>query len=194
MKKFSILFAILFLGITSYSQKTYLNFDDYLSEKPNQLTAFTIPNSPKHLSLLEKEGINVKYQTKNWLFIQATASWINSQKKNGNLDNFYFEFSNPRALADSAVVRHKVNLVHNGVNLDTSYTGKGVIIGIVDEGLDFNHPDFKLANGKTRVLRYWDHTTNTGTIPSPYNYGIVWDKTQIDNGNCTSLETGTAHG
>jgi subtilisin family serine protease len=194
MKKLSILFAILFIGFTGHSQKTYLRFEDYLAEKPNQQTAFTIPNSPKHFSFLTKENISIKYQTKNWLFIQATASWMNTQKKNGNIDNFYFEFSKPTALADSAVVRHKVNLVHSGVNLDTSYTGKGVIIGIVDEGLDFNHPDFKLANGKTRVLRYWDHTTNTGTVPSPYNYGIVWNNTQIDNGNCTSLETGTAHG
>ena len=59
------------------------------------------------------------------------------------------------------------------------YTGKGVIIAIVDSGLDFRHPDFitKDANGHdvSRLLYFWDTTSEqykTGNIgkPSPYTY------------------------
>jgi hypothetical protein len=67
-------------------------------------------------------------------------------------------------------------------------------VGIVDQGIDFNHPDFKFSNGKTRVLRYWDHTVNSANPPQYYGYGTLWDSTAINNGTCTSLETGTAHG
>ncbi|TXI83280.1 MAG: T9SS type A sorting domain-containing protein, partial [Crocinitomicaceae bacterium] len=107
-----------------------------------------------------------------------------------------FEFAPPVALADSALVKHNVVQVHNGTGgLGNSYTGKDVIIGFVDQGIDWNHPDFIDANGNTRVLRYWDHSTNTGgTIPQPYNYGIVWDSSAINNGTCTSTEESSAHG
>ena len=194
MKKILLLFLTIFFANIGFNQKSYLRFEDYLKENPTALTSFTIPNSNSNKNFLEKEKVKIKYETPNWLFIQASSSWMDEQRSIGTIDKFYFEFAPPVSLGDSAVFRHKVNLIHQGVSLDTNYTGKGVIVGIVDEGIDFNHPDFQLANGKTRVLRYWDHTTNTGSIPAAYGYGIVWDKTQIDNGQCTSLETGTAHG
>ena len=194
MKNILLLFFTIFIANIGFNQKSYLRFEDYLKENPNTLTSFTVPNSNSNKLFLEKSNVKVKYQTPNWLFIQTNPTWMNEQRSKGTIDKFFFEFAPPVSLGDSAVFRHKINLVHQGVSLDTSYTGKGVIVGIVDEGIDFNHPDFKLSNGKTRVLRYWDHTTNLGTIPAAYGYGIVWDKTQIDNGQCTSLETGTAHG
>lgn len=194
MKNILLLLFTIFFSAQAFSQKSYFRFEDYLKENPKSLTSFTVPNSSSNRQFLERAQVKIKYETTNWLFIQTTAEWMNEQRTKGTIDKFYFEFAPPVALGDSAVFRHKVNLIHQGVSLDTTYTGKGVIVGIVDEGIDFNHPDFKLSNGKTRVLRYWDHTTNNGTIPETYGYGIVWNKTQIDNGQCTSLETGTAHG
>src|SRR5438034_1986115 len=39
----------------------------------------------------------------------------------------------------------------------TGKTGKGVIVGIIDTGLDFHHPDFRIPGSETsRVLRIWD--------------------------------------
>ena len=194
MKNLLLLFFTFFLANIGFNQKSFLRFEDYLKDYPTTLISFTVPNSNSNKLFLEKENVKIKYETPNWLFIQTTPEWMNKQRIEGTIDKFYFEFAPPVSLGDSAVFRHKINLVHQGVSLDTSYTGKGVIVGIVDEGIDFNHPDFQLSNGKTRVLRYWDHTTNNGTIPDAYGYGIVWNKTQIDNGQCTSLETGTAHG
>ncbi len=194
MKNSTLIFFTILIANIGFNQKSYLRFEDYLKDNPSTLTSFTVPNSISNKQFLEKEKVKIKYETPNWLFIQSRPDWINQQRLNGTIDKFYFEFAPPISLGDSAVFRHKINLIHQGVSLDTSYTGKGVIVGIVDEGIDFNHPDFKLSNGKTRVLRYWDHTTNNGAIPEGYGYGIVWDKTQIDNGQCTSLETGTAHG
>lgn len=194
MKKFFLL-ASLLLAVTGLkAQQKHFRLESYAVANPTQNMSVAVNNSQKNSDFLAKSGIEIKYKTKNWIFIQAEAAWLVEQKQNGNLDGVYYEFTNPMPLADSAVVRHKVNLVHQGTGLDTSYTGRDVIIGVVDQGLDFNHPDFKLSNGKTRVLRYWDHTINTGTLAQPYNYGTVWNKTQIDNSQCTSLETGTAHG
>lgn len=39
----------------------------------------------------------------------------------------------------------------SGANLPQAYTGKGVIIGLVDSGFDFTHPGFKDKNGNLRI-------------------------------------------
>jgi hypothetical protein len=44
-----------------------------------------------------------------------------------------------------------VNKVHQGLNLPSAYTGKGVITGIVDSGMDPNHINFKNEDGTSRI-------------------------------------------
>jgi subtilisin family serine protease len=41
-----------------------------------------------------------------------------------------------------------------------SMTGKGIIIGIVDSGIDFKSPDFIDLAGNSRILYLWDQTQN----------------------------------
>ena len=40
--------------------------------------------------------------------------------------------------------------------LDQGLTGKGVILGIIDSGIDYLHPDFRNEDGSTRILYLWD--------------------------------------
>lgn len=171
-------------------------FNKLLSEQPFSSTSFCIPNNPEGILLLQSEGVTFKYATKNWLHVQCTPMWISNQTNQGKLSNYYLEFSRPDALGDSSLVMHSVDQVHAGYGaLDSPYTGKGVLVGIVDEGLDWNHPDFKDSLGRTRVLNYWDHSTSVGgSVPQPYGYGIVWDSAAINSQLCTSTENTTAHG
>ena len=37
-------------------------------------------------------------------------------------------------------------------------TGKGVIVAILDSGIDYSHPDFRNADGSTRILALYDET------------------------------------
>lgn len=37
-------------------------------------------------------------------------------------------------------------------------TGKGVIVAVVDSGIDYAHPDFCNPDGTTRILELWDQT------------------------------------
>jgi subtilisin family serine protease len=79
-----------------------------------------------------------------------------------------------------------------GINVDSAhalgFTGKGVLIGVVDDGFNFNHGDFKDANGKTRILYMWNQMTNTPaqfpTSPA-YAYGTEWDSAAINAGLAT---------
>lgn len=60
-------------------------------------------------------------------------------------------------------------------------TGAGVVVGIVDWGCDFNHPDFRHADGSTRLLALWDQRDRASqAAPEPYGYGVVHTRSDID--------------
>lgn len=194
VNRFFFLFVITLFFNYSFAQKTWLNFSDYASENPTRSAAFALEKISGNAKFIEENKSLIKFENAKWVYVQCSAEVLMKAKNEGKLERIYFEFANPQPLSDTAMVRHKINLVQNGVGLDTNYTGKGIIVGIVDQGIDFNHPDFKTSNGKTRVMRYWDHTVSPTDPLQPYNYGKLWTNLQIDAGTCTSLETVTAHG
>ena len=54
------------------------------------------------------------------------------------------------------------------------YTGKNVIFGFLDTGIDYRHPAFLHANGQSRILAVWDQTDRTGTPPAQFPYGSLY--------------------
>jgi subtilisin family serine protease len=196
--KIIILLLLLTSVFFSWSQSmnpSYFTLQQYAEHNATNTICLSANNTPENLQTLLDLGIPLKQKTNQYLYFNANPQVVLNLDGTPKLTGIYFAVSNPRAMADSAMVKHKINLVQQGLNgMDTSYTGKGVIIGVVDQGIDFNHQDFRLNNGKTRVLRYWDHTVNGANPPQPYNYGVVWDSSSINAGTCTSLEVGTAHG
>src|SRR5258708_3546852 len=80
---------------------------------------------------------------------------------------------------DEALPESKVAPLHQGA---LPRRGPGVIIGIIDFGIDFRHPSFQNADGSSRILAIWDQ----GLIPvigekSPknYTYGVEYQREQI---------------
>jgi len=68
--------------------------------------------------------------------------------------------------------------IHNGTNTK-SFTGKNVIIGIADYGIDWTHEDFISKDGKSRILFIWDQTDDSGPSPSA-GYGTEYTNAQIN--------------
>jgi len=61
-------------------------------------------------------------------------------------------------------------------------TGAGVVVGVVDWGCDFDHPNFKHADGSTRLLGLWDQRgRSTDVSPRPYGYGRAYLRSDIDH-------------
>lgn len=67
-----------------------------------------------------------------------------------------------------------------------SLTGKGVLVGIVDSGIDLTHPDFQNPDGSSRVLFLWDQDEVSGPAPSGYLFGTEYDSDTIN----TALQSG----
>ena len=59
-------------------------------------------------------------------------------------------------------------------------TGKGVLIGFLDSGIDYTHPAFRNPDGTTRILRIWDQTLPDGPAPSDLTYGTEFTEEQLN--------------
>jgi len=60
-------------------------------------------------------------------------------------------------------------------------TGAGVVVGVVDWGFDFAHPDFRKKDGTTRILALWDQRgSRRPGSPQPFGYGVVHDREAIN--------------
>ena len=65
-----------------------------------------------------------------------------------------------------------IDQIHAGMHLPQGYDGSGVVVGIIDIGLEYCHPTFYDVTGTTlRVKRVWNQKDSTGTAPSGYSYG-----------------------
>ena len=187
-----ILITLLLASFNSFGQ-TYASKKRMLSGNLSEIVVTCFPKSRFTKNDFTTKGIFVKYETKNWIFVSLTKKQLASFSE--ITSPFYAESNKAEALGDSVRSMHFVNEVHQGAsNLPNGFTGKNVVVGIIDIGTDFNHPDFKTKDGKTRIYRYWDQTKTTKTTksPSPYNYGEAWKNSEIDNKSCTA--TGSSHG
>lgn len=89
-----------------------------------------------------------------------------------------------------------VDKVQAGTNLSQAYTGKGVVVGVVDAGFDYTHKAFYDANGNTRIKRIWEQsTTATGSqhAPEAYGYGVEFT-TQSEIENAAGDISNNSHG
>jgi hypothetical protein len=57
--------------------------------------------------------------------------------------------------------------------------GDGVIIGIVDQGCDFFHPNFRKADNTTRLLYLWDQHGKRGPAPDGFTDGTEYGAEEI---------------
>jgi subtilisin family serine protease len=63
--------------------------------------------------------------------------------------------------------------------------GAGVIVAVIDTGIDIFHDSFRKSDGKTRILELWDQSATVGGVAPPaglQQIGRVYDRNAIDAG------------
>ncbi|MBY3095655.1 S8 family peptidase [Rhizobium laguerreae] len=66
----------------------------------------------------------------------------------------------------------------------TTHTGKGVVVGIIDWGCDFTHPDFRRPDGTSRFLSIWHQGASAATgqaPPSGFSGGVEFSGEAISS-------------
>lgn len=87
---------------------------------------------------------------------------------------------------DISVASTGASLLHAGRLDNTAYKGDGVIVAIIDTGIDWDHPDFRnsIDQTKSRILRIWDQTLNPlagENSPTGFSFGVEYTQDQINN-------------
>lgn len=142
---------------------------------------------------LKEKGINI--QSVYPKFVTALVSIEDVEKLQTAQEVIFVE--SPKSLSiqnDIAVGASGASLLHAGMVNNTPLRGKGILVGIFDTGIDWDHPDFRdpIDPTKSRILRIWDQTlTPTGSEISPtgFSYGVEYTQTQI-NGELSGSTNG----
>ncbi len=196
MNKINCFISILiFIVISLNANSQYLPNDFLIKFKDSdEFVSVSVANNIYVERFLKSEGYTIENKTNNWFYLRMKGKAY-FHLLNSEIGRYvYSDFSEPNLLNDSSRLLHKVNDVQLGLNLPSQFTGKNVVVGIIDSGVDFLHEDFKDSLGKTRIYRYWDQSDKfPSNIPKPYNYGMVWSKDDIDNGKCTAVDN-SGHG
>lgn len=59
-------------------------------------------------------------------------------------------------------------------------TGRGVVVCIIDTGIDYTDRIFQNSDGSSRILAIWDQTVQTGAPPAGFQYGTEYTREAIN--------------
>ena len=123
------------------------------------------------------ESVSVLPLYGGYAIISIPETEIESLSQNPQIE--YIE--KPKNLVLSLYEARAASCITPVQNPPLSLTGKGIIVGIVDSGIDIFHPDFRNEDGTTRFLELWDQTIpNEEDSSFFYNRGKIFSREEIN--------------
>lgn len=80
--------------------------------------------------------------------------------------------------ADESLEASNILKIRNIPNFNLR--GQGVLMAIIDTGIDYTNPVFQNADKTTRIVSIWDQTINSTKLEDNVKYGTVYDRNQIN--------------
>lgn len=68
-------------------------------------------------------------------------------------------------------------------------SGDGVLIAVIDSGIDYARREFRTEDGSTRILSLWDQTAASGQPPAGFFLGSEYSEAQINMALAASTPT-----
>ena len=138
------------------------------------LDAYISVDGQADIAALEKLGIRVNLDLGDILTAQIPLPQVEA------LADFpwvkYVQLAaTPKQMMDKSRAITGVDKIHQGIGLKGAFTGKDVVIGVIDAGFDYTHPTFFTPDGKTlRIKRVWEQSNTTGIHPEGFSYGAEY--------------------
>ncbi len=196
MRHLVLLLAALVAGSAVAQRPTKLNLQlQRFLERPHpagaEVDLFIRGEENGVAGAVKAQGGRVKLLMNGLVSATVPVDHVQALAASPAVQGFEFSTSPGRVLNDSMRVKTRLVDVHAGTApLAAGYTGAGVVLGLIDSGVDLGHPDFQDSLGNTRVLKYWDqnYAFDAQLTPQPYGYGQAWDSAAINAGNCPATD------
>ncbi len=140
-------------------------------------------------AMLTSKGIKVNGEALGFVFLTVPADQLNFLE---TLPEFVSLDADNINKPNNDYSRELLNVSKiNGIDnadytFSTPFTGKGVVVGIIDAGIDYNHVAFKDSEGNTRIkkaVNYSSSSISSQTIVSTPEQiaALTWDNTTSDD-------------
>lgn len=132
--------------------------------------AYIMVEEGADLSALSQYGVNTNLKSGKFLTAQLP---IHSLQQISHLPFVkYVQLARtPKQQLDKAHAATQTTRIQSGELGEQTYTGEGVVVGVIDAGFDYSHPAFTdPASGQLRISRVWEQSA-TGMPPAGFTYG-----------------------
>ena len=144
--------------ISVYSEDYYDLIIDY-----NGVVQYVVPDCIQKISANYEVGY----------YPNASYAPLNIQ------DYTYTAIPNCYTLTDtSALEASRILTLQNQPTLNLK--GRGVLMGFLDTGIDYQNPLFQYSDGTTRIKAIWDQSLPEGTAPEGFIYGSLYTEEEIN--------------
>jgi minor extracellular serine protease Vpr len=170
-----------------YSPSRYFRLTSSFTQGAPQTDALISVTDPGVISQLQQLGVSVDATAGDVLICKVPVQAVGSIAALEGVNKIDVSgWSYP--LLNQSRVETRVDQVHSGA-AGQPFKGSGVLVGVLDSGIDFAHPDFNVATNNTRIRALLDFG-NAGQSGNPTEFS----KAQIDAGQCTEVDGTGAHG
>ena len=162
------------LGIAEEERKKSLNLNVGYSTA-SDLWELIIRYTGNLIAIREELEIRIEELLGGYAVIRIPEFLIGRLSDYSEID--YIE--KPKALLLSEMEGIRQSCVNRVRLPDYDLTGRGVLVACLDSGVDIYHPDFRNADGTTRIVTLWDQTV-PGNPPVGYTIGSVYSAQDIN--------------
>lgn len=134
----------------------------------NNINEYVILNS-QLASIYVPENFNEKILNK----IITIAWWQRSAPMSSLI-----QITNNMNEGESSTMAGGTDYIYTNPYLTLS--GKGIIIAVIDSGIDYLHPDFIDSNGETKIVAIWDQNSSKNSPPEDFFFGSEFTKDEIN--------------
>jgi subtilisin family serine protease len=145
-------------------------------------------HGPIDAPAVRARGIELGANAGGWITLRAPAGRPDLLRDLPGARDIVFA-PHCRIALDAAAVDTRLSLFRSfGPGGVVGPSGAGVLVGIIDTGIDLTHADFRNADGTTRIVSLWDQASTAGSPPPGFAYGSEWDSTAINAGSASSVD------
>ncbi len=138
------------------------------------------------LPVSQELNLDVELLDRNYAIIQVPIT--NLEKLSNYPSIIYVEVQQDVALVQS--LYNSDVCINSEVGVTKDLTGRGVIVAVIDSGIDYTHPDFRHDDDTTRIEAIWDQGLDIGQPPQGFLEGTLFTKLEINE----ALQSGVSLG